>query len=72
MSSGRSCSTTCDTRMVLISIDEDLDGLRAVVEKLTSRVRWITVSPAAFAEIVGTLRAMELRDYIDKGATDDR
>jgi len=45
-----------NTPVVIISVDEDLDGLRAEAERLTSKVQWITVSPDRFAELMTMLR----------------
>jgi hypothetical protein len=42
--------------VMIVSVDDDLDGLKAETEKLTSKVQWVTVSPEVLERIVAFVR----------------
>lgn len=48
-----------DVPVMIVSVDEDLDGLRAQTEKFGSKVQWVTVSQEVLDQILGFLRNPE-------------
>jgi hypothetical protein len=50
-----------DTPVMIVSVDEDLDGLRAQTDKLGSKVQWVTVSQEFFDQLIETIRNPEGR-----------
>lgn len=50
-----------DTPVMILAVDDDLDGLRAEVEKFGSKVTWVTVSQDLLDQITGFIRHPETR-----------